>query len=83
VKGFSAKGQVFDPRLHEAMQQVPTAEVPAGHVAYEVLRGYTLNERLVRPALVAVAVAPPEAAAVAEGEQPGSADPGNTSGGSQ
>ncbi len=30
VKSFSAKGQLFDPRLHEAMQQVETAEVPAG-----------------------------------------------------
>jgi molecular chaperone GrpE len=58
VKSFSAKGQAFDPRLHEAMQQVETAEVPAGHVAFEVLRGYYLNERLVRPALVAVARAP-------------------------
>lgn len=58
VKSFSAKGQVFDPRLHEAMQQVETAEVPPGNVAFEVLRGYYLNERLVRPALVAVARAP-------------------------
>ena len=96
VKGFSAKGQAFDPRLHEAMQQVPTADVPVGHVAFEVLRGYTLNERLVRPALVAVAIAPPEpqpeapqapvsegAEPVADAPDPGSADPGNTSGGSQ
>ncbi len=58
VKSFSAKGLPFDPRLHEAMQQVETADVPAGHVAFEVLRGYNLNERLVRPALVAVARAP-------------------------
>jgi molecular chaperone GrpE len=58
VKAFSAKGQAFDPHLHEAMQQVETAEVPSGHVAFEVLRGYYLNERLVRPALVAVARAP-------------------------
>ncbi|MDY7227679.1 nucleotide exchange factor GrpE [Hyalangium rubrum] len=58
VKSFSAKGQVFDPRLHEAMQQVETADVPPGHVAFEMLRGYTLNERLVRPALVVVARAP-------------------------
>jgi molecular chaperone GrpE len=78
VKSFSAKGQVFDPRLHEAMQQVETAEVPPGNVAFEVLRGYYLNERLVRPALVAVARAPappPEpVAATAEtksSEQPG------------
>jgi molecular chaperone GrpE len=94
VKSFSARGQAFDPRLHEAMQQVETSEVPVGHVAFEVLRGYYLNERLVRPALVAVArapappPAPPEAppAAASEpksSEQPGAIaapDPGNSPG---
>jgi molecular chaperone GrpE len=78
VKSFSAQGQPFDPRLHEAMQQVETDEVPAGHVVFEVLRGYHLNERLVRPALVAVArapappPAPPEAppAAASEPQSP-------------
>lgn len=58
VKPFSAKGKAFDPRVHEAMQQVETTEVPAGQVAAEILRGYTLNDRLVRPALVAVAKPP-------------------------
>ena len=58
VKGFSAAGQPFDPRLHEAMQQVESASVPVGHVVYEAVRGYTLNERLMRPALVVVACAP-------------------------
>jgi molecular chaperone GrpE len=58
VKPFSAKGQTFDPRLHEAMSQVETAEVPAGQVAFEVLRGYYLNDRLARPAMVVVARAP-------------------------
>ncbi|WP_093523562.1 nucleotide exchange factor GrpE [Stigmatella erecta] len=69
VKAFSAQGQAFDPRLHEAMSQAETAEVPAGHVAYEVLRGYHLNERLIRPAMVVVARAPappPEPTPVAE-----------------
>ena len=62
VKSFSAKGQPFDPRVHEAMQQVETSEVPPGHVAFEVARGYHLNDRLVRPAMVVVArsPAPPE-----------------------
>jgi molecular chaperone GrpE len=63
VKSFSAAGQPFDPRLHEAMQQVESAAVPSGHVLYEAVRGYMLNERLMRPALVVVArtptVAPP------------------------
>jgi molecular chaperone GrpE len=85
VKSFSARGQVFDPRVHEAMQQVETAEVPAGHVAFEVLRGYYLNERLVRPALVAVARAP--AAPPPEPPVPASTTtlehPENSAGGSQ
>ncbi|WNZ61462.1 nucleotide exchange factor GrpE [Myxococcus sp. MxC21-1] len=73
VKGFSAKGQVFDPRVHEAIQQVETADVPAGHVAYEVVRGFYLNERLVRPAMVVVARAPAEP--VAATEPPAVAEP--------
>ncbi len=85
VKAFSAKGQPFDPRLHEAMQQVETAEVPAGHVAYEVLRGYYLNERLVRPALVAVARAPaaPPPEPVAPATTTTLEHPENSAGGSQ
>jgi molecular chaperone GrpE len=69
VKAFSAKGQPFDPRLHEAVQQVETAEVPAGHVAFEVVRGFHLNDRLVRPAMVVVARAPQPSAEPQE--QPG------------
>ncbi|MFP2901591.1 nucleotide exchange factor GrpE [Corallococcus sp. 4LFB] len=80
VKGFSAKGQPFDPRLHEAIQQVETAEVPAGHVVYEVTRGFYLNDRLVRPAMVVVARAPevvatpPEPAAAAPEAAPASTE---------
>jgi molecular chaperone GrpE len=58
VKGFSAEGQTFDPHRHEAMQQVETADVPPNTVVHEVVRGYTLNDRLIRPALVAVSRAP-------------------------
>jgi molecular chaperone GrpE len=59
VKGFSAMGQPFDPARHEALMQVPTAEAAPGTVVLEHARGFTLHERLVRPALVGVAVAPP------------------------
>lgn len=58
VRGFSAVGQPFDPRLHEAIQQQETAEVPEHTVVTELVRGYTLNDRLVRPALVVVAKPP-------------------------
>src|SRR4051812_36154896 len=57
VRPFSAAGKPFDPRVHEAMQHVETNEMPPGQVAQEVLRGYMLNERLVRPALVMVSKA--------------------------
>lgn len=58
VKSFSAKGQAFDPTRHEAMSSIETVECPPQHVHSEVLRGFTLNDRLVRPALVVVARAP-------------------------
>jgi molecular chaperone GrpE len=60
VKGFSAVGQPFDPAQHEALMQVPTAEHPPGTVVVEHARGFTLHDRLVRPALVGVSVAPPQ-----------------------
>jgi molecular chaperone GrpE len=65
VKGFSAMGQVFDPAHHEALLQVPIAGTTPGLVVVEHARGYTLHERLIRPAMVGVAVAPPPA----EGEE--------------
>ena len=58
VKSFSAKGKAFDPNLHEAMTAAESADLPPNHVHSEVLRGYTLNDRLVRPALVVVSKAP-------------------------
>lgn len=60
VKGFSALGQPFDPARHEALMQVPTADAAPGTVVLEHARGFTLNERLVRPAMVGVAVALPQ-----------------------
>jgi molecular chaperone GrpE len=59
VKGFNSVGQPFDPGRHEAISQVETASQPPGTVATEMQRGYTIGNRLLRPALVAVAKAPP------------------------
>ena len=61
VKGFSALGQAFDPAHHEALLQVPSGEAAPGLVVVEHARGFTLHERLIRPAMVGVAVAPPRA----------------------
>jgi len=59
VQGFSAFGQKFDPAVHEALMQVPTAEQPPGTVVVEHARGFTIHGRLLRPAMVGVAVEPP------------------------
>jgi molecular chaperone GrpE len=63
VTAFSALGERFDPALHEALLQVPTAAKPAGTVVLEHARGFKLHDRLVRPAMVGVAVEPPPAPA--------------------
>lgn len=63
VKGFSAVGEPFDPRFHEAIQQVESREHPANVVVQEVVRGYLLHDRLIRPAMVTVSSGPgPESA---------------------
>ena len=69
VKGFSAMGETFDPASHEALMQVPTADQPAGTVVLEHARGWRLHDRLVRPAMVGVAVAPPSPAGDAGAEE--------------
>ena len=61
VKGFSALGLPFDPARHEALMQVPSSDAAPGTVVLEHARGFTLHDRLVRPAMVGVAVAPPSA----------------------
>lgn len=58
VVRFTALGKPFDPSLHDAIQQVETAEYPPGSVAQEFASGYLLGQRLLRPAMVAVAKAP-------------------------
>lgn len=52
-------GQPFDPSLHEAVQQMETADFEPGTIAAEVQAGYKNAERLIRPALVVVAKAMP------------------------
>lgn len=80
VKPFTAVGQPFDPHLHEAMQQVETQDVPPNHVVSELLRGFTLNERLFRPALVLVAKPAEEATAAQDSSAAENAADANTDG---
>ena len=48
-------GKPFDPREHEAIANVPNTGLPEGAIVEEVRRGYRLRDRVLRPALVAVA----------------------------
>jgi molecular chaperone GrpE len=55
---IAAKGEAFDPHLHEAIGQMPSAEHPAGAVAEVALAGYKMHDRIVRPAQVLVSTGP-------------------------
>jgi|SRR5438067_5140280 len=55
VRPIEAVGQPFDPSLHEAIGHEESNEHPEDTVVTEVRRGYRLNDRVVRPALVRVA----------------------------
>lgn len=51
----AARGQIFDPNMHEALGHTPETDIAAGTISHLIQRGYTLNDRLVRPAKVMVA----------------------------
>ncbi|MFC7528900.1 nucleotide exchange factor GrpE [Actinoplanes sp. GCM10030250] len=53
--GFGEKGDPFDPNLHEAVAHQTSADVTEPTCVEVMRRGYTLGERLLRPAMVAVA----------------------------
>jgi molecular chaperone GrpE len=55
VKKFDPMGQKFDPNFQQAMFEVPDASVPAGTVVQVIQAGFTIGERVLRPALVGVA----------------------------
>ncbi len=57
IRRLETVGQKFDPNLHQAMFEVPTAEKPPGTVMQEIQAGYAVGERCLRPALVGVAQA--------------------------
>jgi molecular chaperone GrpE len=66
VTEVSAVGQPFDPTVHEAVAREESPEVKSPTVAAELRRGYKLHDRLLRPAMVKVAV-PAEAPAPVTG----------------
>jgi molecular chaperone GrpE len=55
VSVIEAVGRPFDPREHEAIASVPGTGRPDGEIVAEVQRGYRVRDKVLRPALVAVA----------------------------
>ena len=70
VAALDPAGEAFDPQLHEALAAQPDAAAAPGTVLEVLRRGYRLHDRLLRPARVVVAAAPP-AEAGAEAAAPG------------
>jgi molecular chaperone GrpE len=54
LKPVEAKGKKFDPNFHQAVSTQPTKDVEENTVIEEMRKGYTLNGRLLRPAMVSV-----------------------------
>lgn len=66
VKPIEADGQKFDPHLHQAMFEVPDPSQPEGTVVQVVQTGFTIGDRVLRPAMVGVSKG---------GPRPGQAEP--------
>jgi molecular chaperone GrpE len=59
IKEVEALGQPFDPRKHEAVMETEGTDDPPGSVVQVLEDGYTLHDRLLRPARVVVAKSQP------------------------
>lgn len=62
VKPIEAEGQKFDPHRHQAMFEVPDPSRPEGTVVQVVQAGFSIGDRVLRPAMVGVAKGGPKAA---------------------
>ena len=58
IKGVEALGRPLDPHFHQAMIEVPDDQAEPGTIVQEMQSGYTIKDRLLRPALVGVARKP-------------------------
>jgi molecular chaperone GrpE len=67
VKKFDPLGEKFNPNFQQAMYEVPDASVPAGTVVQVVQAGYTIGDRVLRPALVGVSKGGAKASAPEQG----------------
>ena len=69
VEEVKALGERFDPNYHHAVSQEETDQVETGTVLQELQKGYTLNQRLLRPAMVVVSKSPEQANSSSEAQK--------------
>ncbi|CAA7621172.1 nucleotide exchange factor GrpE [Magnetospirillum sp. SS-4] len=62
IRPVAAQGERFDPNLHQAMMEMEDASQPEGTVVLVMQAGYTIHDRLLRPALVGVSKGGPKPA---------------------
>jgi molecular chaperone GrpE len=55
VKRIDPTGEIFNPHLHQAVMEQPNAELPSGTVLQVLQAGYSIEDRVLRPAMVVVA----------------------------
>lgn len=77
VREVAAAGEVFNPAVHEAVLREESDAVVVPTVAETLVRGYTLHDRLLRPAMVKVVVPPERAAAPAANPAGGAGSEGS------
>jgi molecular chaperone GrpE len=69
VRMFDPQGARFDPNVHQALFEVPDAEIPAGSVVQVIQPGFMIGDRVLRPAMVGVSKGGPKTAP-AESQSP-------------
>ena len=75
IRTLDPKGERFDPHLHQAVFEMPDPETPSGHVAVVVQTGFSIGERVLRPAMVGVSKGGPAKVPEAAPAQPENSDP--------
>jgi molecular chaperone GrpE len=60
IRVFDPQGAKFDPNVHQALFEVPDANVPAGSVVQVIQPGFMIGERVLRPAMVGVSKGGPK-----------------------
>jgi len=70
VKPIDALGSPFDPKLHEALQHVPSPDAKPGSIVHELQKGYMYRDRVLRPARVVIASEPANKSDMSDSSDP-------------